>query len=66
MKNGVVLAIDLSDQCVTVREHVPADYHIEIEGNLGVDKPSSIFMTPEEAKRLADALMYVWKFTRAE
>ncbi|KAA1012994.1 hypothetical protein FVF58_09385 [Paraburkholderia panacisoli] len=66
MENGVVLAIDLSDQCVTVREHGPADYHVEIEGNLGLDKSSSIFMAPEEAKRLADALLYVWKFTRTE
>lgn len=57
------LVIELGDQKVTVFDSGNFDYHVCISAELGSNQPPvSIHMCVEEAKRLADALLYVVTF----
>lgn len=68
MKKGEVVRIDCGVHTVVVRNTRlgGVDLHVELECHDEACKPVLLAMTPDEAKRLADALEFAWNFSKSE
>lgn len=62
MTQKTLVRISLDDQAVLLHEGSALDLHVEIQGALLTEKPTAIYLSQDEAKRLATALLFVSEF----